>query len=111
MSLKKTQRHEIKDLSEIKVNGNTIIKIDKSNTTTCFKAFINYCIDFNRNNSKTLSNLISKSDNDPKFGKAKYYNRIVKHSGFYYSTYKDSNSKIKQIQLIAEQLNLDIVLN
>lgn len=83
------------------------------NTTTCFRAFMNYCIE-NYSIRIRASRLLQKhfkfSSRDPEFGRDIEYKRIVGHNNVFYSTHSDTKGKIRYMRDIADILGIHLVL-
>jgi hypothetical protein len=102
------------DFYAVRVNGNILLAEGKSNSTTFFKAFLNYCIDNERARLSETQNLKDTFKETPGFPDFSYatinYNRVREHNSIYYHDYQDTLNKIKIIKKVAEDLGLNVEL-
>jgi len=98
-------------LKGVSLNNLSLIIIGKPDTTSCYKAFMDYCIDNHGSeigNSQLLQKRFKNNPEDPGFGQAIHYKRIIGKAGYYYSTYQDSADKKNIILKIANDLDLHV---
>lgn len=99
--------------------GNTIIAVsinkeflkieEVPNTTSCYRAFIEYCIDnyaTSIQKSESMQSLIKADKNDPKLKKDIKWNRVKERGGWYFSTHAQSSEKKVRMIKIANELGL-----
>ena len=101
--------------------GNTIIAISVNkeflkieevpNTTSCYRAFIEYCIDNHAasiQKSESMQSLIKADKNDPKLINDIKWDRVKERGGWYYSTHASSLIKKDRMIKIANELGLHV---
>lgn len=97
----------------VEVNNQLLPMFERINSTTCYKAFMVYCIE-NHSDSIIISDTLQKrfrlAQHDPDFKRAIDYKRICGHNGLYYSTYQGTRAKIRIMKLIAEELGVLLIL-
>lgn len=83
------------------------------NTTSCFKVFMDYCID---NYPPTLllapplNKYFKRGSNNPEFKRSIAYRRVVGQNFIFYSTYNSTDTKIKRMHFIADNLGIQLHL-
>jgi len=102
------------DFYAVKVNGNILHLEGRSNSTTFFKAFLNFCIDNYSTRLSETQNLKDTFKETPGFPDFSYatinYNRVREHNSIYYHDYQDTLNKIKIIKKVSEDLGLNVEL-
>lgn len=97
----------------IEIDNQRLTVYDRINTTTCFKTFMNYCIDnypVRIRASMLLREHFKLDSQDPGFGRDIEYKRIVGHNLLFYSTHSGTKDKIRYMTEIADILGIHLVL-
>ena len=83
------------------------------NTTTCYKVFMNYCIENYPPDillATPLNKYFKQGSLNPEFKRGIVYNRVVGHNFIFYSTYNSTYTKIKRMHFIADNLGIQLHL-
>lgn len=97
----------------VEVNNQRLPLYGQINTTTCYKAFMNYCIEnfgLRIRNSNLLHQHFKFDQNDPTFLRDIDYKRIVGHNHIFYSTHNGTPQKIRYMEEIADILAINLRL-
>lgn len=97
----------------LSIDGQVQPVYGRINTTSCYKVFMNYCIEnfpMRIHASRLLQEHFKFSSEDPSFGRDIEYKRIIGHNRIFYSTHMDTKSKIRYMKDIADILGIHLVL-
>lgn len=81
------------------------------NTSSCYKAFIEYCIDNHADSiqkQESMQSFIKADKNDPKLIKDIKWDRVKERGGWYYCTHASSLIKKDRMIKIANELSLHV---
>ena len=95
----------------VSINSTRLVIEGIPNTSSCYKAFIEYCIDNHATSiqkQESMQSFIKADKNDPKLIKDIKWDRVKEHGGWYYSTHISSSIKKDRMIKIANELGLQV---
>ena len=98
-------------ITAVRVNGMDLTVFDTNYSISFYNSFIEFCIDncLNRRQfSEEFQRIIKLSPDDPTFGRAIHYGRIIEYHGFFYSDWLNNETKIRIMNKMAREIGFEL---